>query len=583
MNEAIETIKADGTLEELQAKWFPGTEDLPALSSVGLRCRHGLRYPDRPRGPWSAAPRGAARGAATCSSPSISTVVFLAAVGGADRAVARASTSSSSRSSRPPGSRTASAGLEGFWLNVKLMLLAEALVLVFGLAIAVVRSLPGPALAPLRIVALVYTDVFRGIPLILVVFMVGLGLPALQLAFISDQSVFTYGVIALVLVYSAYVAEVYRAGIDSVHSSQSAGARSLGLTQWQSMRFVILPQAIRRVIPPLLNDFIGLQKDTALVGVLGLVEAARAAENYAADDVQLHGLHDGRAAVHRDHDPAGAGHRLADRTRPPADGGHGRMNEAAPLLRLEEVYKPYGDVEVLRGVDLDVAEGDVVCLIGASGCGKSTLLKCSNLIEPITRRPHPARGRGHHLRADRPRPRAAPHRDRLPGLQPVPAHERAAQRDAGPAPGARACRRREAEARARELLGRFGLADKAAEYPDRLSGGQQQRAAIVRALAMQPRLMLLDEVTSALDPELVGEVLTVIRELAESGMTMVIATHEMGFARQIADRVCFMYEGVILEQGPPEEIFGAPRQERTQGFLRRIVEAGRAADLEAQA
>jgi polar amino acid transport system permease protein len=171
---------------------------------------------------------------------------------------------------------------EGFWLNVKLMLLAEGLVLVVGLAIAVIRSLPGPALAPLRVVALVYTDVFRGVPLLLVVFMVGFGLPALQLAVISDQSVFTYGVIALVLVYSAYVAEVYRAGIDSVHPSQAAGARSLGLTQWQSMRFVVLPQAIRRVIPPLLNDFIGLQKDTALVSVLGLVEAARAAEQYAA-------------------------------------------------------------------------------------------------------------------------------------------------------------------------------------------------------------------------------------------------------------------------------------------------------------
>jgi polar amino acid transport system permease protein len=171
---------------------------------------------------------------------------------------------------------------EGFWLNVKLMLLAEALVLVVGLAIAVIRSLPGPALAPLRVVALVYTDVFRGVPLLLVVFMVGFGLPALQLSVISEQSVFAYGVIALVLVYSAYVAEVYRAGIDSVHPSQSAGARSLGLTQWQSMRFVVLPQAVRRVIPPLLNDFIGLQKDTALVSVLGLVEAARAAEQYAS-------------------------------------------------------------------------------------------------------------------------------------------------------------------------------------------------------------------------------------------------------------------------------------------------------------
>jgi polar amino acid transport system permease protein len=160
---------------------------------------------------------------------------------------------------------------------------------VIGLAVAVIRSLPGPVLAPLRLVALIYTDVFRGVPLILVIFMVGLGLPALRLDFISDRPVFTYGVVSLVLVYSAYVAEVYRAGIDSVHPSQAAGARSLGLTQWQSMRFVILPQAVRRVIPPLLNDFIGLQKDTALVGLLGLVEVARAAENYAASTFNFTG------------------------------------------------------------------------------------------------------------------------------------------------------------------------------------------------------------------------------------------------------------------------------------------------------
>jgi polar amino acid transport system permease protein len=177
----------------------------------------------------------------------------------------------------------------GFWLNVKLMLISEALVLVFALGIAVIRSLPGPVTAPLRIVALIYTDVFRGVPLILVIFIVGLGLPALQLDVISTQSVFTYGVISLVLVYSAYVAEVYRAGIDSVHPSQLAGARSLGLNQWQSMRFVVLPQAVRRVIPPLLNDFIGLQKDTALVGLLGLVEVARAAENYASSTFNFTG------------------------------------------------------------------------------------------------------------------------------------------------------------------------------------------------------------------------------------------------------------------------------------------------------
>jgi polar amino acid transport system ATP-binding protein len=258
------------------------------------------------------------------------------------------------------------------------------------------------------------------------------------------------------------------------------------------------------------------------------------------------------------------------------------MNDAAPLLRLEDVHKRYGDVEVLRGVDLDVAEGDVVCLIGASGCGKSTLLKCANLIEPIhagrillegeeisNETTDPDRVR-RHIGIVFQAYNLFPHMNVLSNVTLAPRRVLGMPRPV-------------AEDRARELLARFGLADKVEEYPDRLSGGQQQRAAIVRALAMQPRLMLLDEVTSALDPELVGEVLTVIRELAESGMTMMIATHEMGFARQIADRVCFLHQGAILEQGPPETIFGSPKHERTQGFLRRIVEAGRAADLEAKA
>jgi polar amino acid transport system permease protein len=212
----------------------------------------------------------------------VSTVVFFLVVGVAIALSPGASKVVESFFSLSGFNDSFSTIVAGFWLNVKLMLISEALVLVVALAIAVVRSLPGPVLAPLRIVALVYTDVFRAIPLILVVFIVGLGVPGLQLSFLSELSVFTYGVIALVLVYSAYVAEVYRAGIESVHPSQLAGARSLGLSQWQAMRHVVLPQAIRRVIPPLLNDFIGLQKDTALVGLLGLVEVARAAENYAS-------------------------------------------------------------------------------------------------------------------------------------------------------------------------------------------------------------------------------------------------------------------------------------------------------------
>ena len=172
---------------------------------------------------------------------------------------------------------------DGFQTNIKLMIIAEALVLVFALGIAIIRGLPGRAFFPLRAVAIVYTDIFRGTPLILVLFIVGLGVPALNIAGISDRSLFFYGIVSLTLVYTAYVTEVYRAGIESVHPSQRMAARSLGLTYSQALRFVILPQAIRRVIPPLLNDFIGLQKDTALITVLGLTEAAAQAGFYSSD------------------------------------------------------------------------------------------------------------------------------------------------------------------------------------------------------------------------------------------------------------------------------------------------------------
>jgi polar amino acid transport system ATP-binding protein len=243
-------------------------------------------------------------------------------------------------------------------------------------------------------------------------------------------------------------------------------------------------------------------------------------------------------------------------------------------LRLEDVHKSFGKVEVLRGIDLDVAEHDVVCLIGASGSGKSTLLRCVNLLEPVDR------GRifvhGDEITArgvDVNRVRRGigivfqafnlfPHRSVLDNVTLAP-------RKALGLP------RAQAEAEATELLDRFGLSDKRDEYPDRLSGGQQQRAAIVRALAMKPDLLLLDEVTSALDPELVGEVLDLIRELAAGGMTMIIATHEMGFARGIANEVCFLEDGVILEQGPPERIFTKPTEPRTRQFLDRIISAGR--------
>jgi polar amino acid transport system ATP-binding protein len=243
-------------------------------------------------------------------------------------------------------------------------------------------------------------------------------------------------------------------------------------------------------------------------------------------------------------------------------------------VQIEGLRKSFGRNEVLRGVDLEVEEHEVVCLIGASGSGKSTLLRCINLIEPVDAGRIVVEGdeitrRG--IDVNRVRRRIGivfqafnlfPHMTVMRNVTLAPQVELGQSRAA-------------AEARGQELLARFGLADKARDYPDRLSGGQQQRVAIVRALAMDPKLMLLDEVTSALDPELVAEVLEVIRELAGGGMTMLIATHEMAFARDIADRVCFLDEGVILEQGTPAQIFSAPGEPRTKQFLERIVAAGR--------
>jgi polar amino acid transport system ATP-binding protein len=247
---------------------------------------------------------------------------------------------------------------------------------------------------------------------------------------------------------------------------------------------------------------------------------------------------------------------------------------AAEALRIEGLHKSFGDLAVLRGVDLVVHEHEVVCLIGASGSGKSTLLRCVNLLEEIDG------GRivvgGEEVTA----PRVDIDRVRrhigivfqafnlFPHMRVLDNVSLAPRRVLGRP-------RAQAETDARALLDRFGLGDKAGEYPDRLSGGQQQRVAIVRALAMEPRLLLLDEVTSALDPELVAEVLDVIRELAGSGMTMVLATHEMSFARDIADRVCFLDGGRILEEGPPEQIFREPREARTRRFLDRVIAAGR--------
>jgi polar amino acid transport system ATP-binding protein len=244
------------------------------------------------------------------------------------------------------------------------------------------------------------------------------------------------------------------------------------------------------------------------------------------------------------------------------------------FLDIDGVHKHFGENEVLRGVDLHVNEHQVVCLIGASGSGKSTLLRCINGLEPIDAgeiRIEDERVTGRGVDVDWLRQEVGivfqsfnlfPHMSVLDNVTLAPVK-------------VLKLKRTYARERAMALLSRIGLEAKATEYPDRLSGGQQQRVAIVRALAMGPRVLLLDEITSALDPELVSEVLNIVRELAEEGMTMLLATHEMGFAREVSSKVCFLDAGVVAEEGPPEQIFSEPSNPRTQAFLRRIIEAGR--------
>ncbi len=263
-------------------------------------------------------------------------------------------------------------------------------------------------------------------------------------------------------------------------------------------------------------------------------------------------------------------------TNQPTDPEPAASPASAPTLKLQlrGVFKAFDDTTVLDGIDLDVAEGDVITLIGASGSGKSTLLRCVNMLEPVDD------GEVLFDGVD----------VAEPGLDPDPIRRRIGMVfqsfnlfphmtvtdnvAVGPRKVLRVPKA-EARANALEMLTRLGLAARADAYPDQLSGGQQQRVAIARSLAMNPEVMLLDEITSALDPELVGEVLDVVRGLKADGMTMLIATHEMAFAREISDRVCFLHQGRILEEGPPSTIFESPREQRTQEFLQRVIDAGR--------
>jgi polar amino acid transport system substrate-binding protein len=404
-------------------------------------------------------------------------------------------------------------------ITVELSLLSMALAVVAGLAVVLLRLY---GTAPVRWLAKAYVEVVRGTPLLIQLFLIYYGLPEIGIRL----NAFCAAVLGLGLNYAASEAENYRAGIQSIPRGQTEAALALGMTRWQILRHIVLPQAVRVVIPPVTNDFIAMFKDTSIVSVITMVE----------------------------------------------------LTKQYGMIAVEKLVKSFNSIRVLHGIDHTQQRGEAVVLIGPSGCGKSTFLRCLNQLEVadsgrITiggvtiEGGHPPRTGEEREQQRQLRLRAGmvfqsfnlfPHLTVLNNVTVGP-------RMVKGTPAA------EAEERGRELLAKVGLEGKAGAHPAQLSGGQQQRVAIARALAMEPQVMLFDEPTSALDPELRDEVLRVMRRLAEEGMTMIVVTHEMQFARDMADNILFFEGGRVAESGPPEQIFSHPQQERTREFLRRVA------------
>ena len=418
---------------------------------------------------------------------------------------------------------------------------------VFGALIALMRM---SRIAPLRWIAAVYTEIIRGTPMLLQLYLFYFALP--MLIPILNKQQYACVAIALTCNSAAYVSEIFRSGIQAVDIGQTEAARSLGLSQRLTMTEIILPQAIKNILPALANEFIMVIKDTSLASTFFIGDLmtqcllVKGATYLTIEPLIIVGiiyfvltfiLSKGVAAMER------------------------RNGES---------------IRALDGVSIDINKGDVMVVIGPSGSGKSTFLRSLNLLEvptsgsiifegvDITQKRGPD---GQKLDIDRHRQKMGmvfqhfnlfPHKTILQNMTLAPIKVK----------GIAAA---EAEKKAMELLARVGLADRAGAYPIQLSGGQKQRVAIVRALAMEPDVMLFDEPTSALDPEMVGEVLDVMRGLAKSGMTMVVVTHEMGFAREVGNRVVFMDNGKILEQGTPDAIFNHPQNERLQDFLSKVL------------
>ncbi len=480
---------------------------------------------------------------------------------------------------------------------------------VLGLGLALAKQ---STLAPLRAVASAYVWFFRGIPLLLLVIFVYNGLPQAipgTRGFLSDP--FNAGLVALALSEAAYMAEVFRGGLKSVGPDQRDAGRALGFGAVPLQRFVVVPQALRIALPALGNEYVANLKNTSLVSVISFVELTLVSQRIYSQNFKvletlavigamyllmvtvftlLQHVLERRLDVRRP--SRGWRTRESEQAPPgpavvPADiAAEAAVAVARPrrgadqlgdvVLEARGVEKQLGGRAVLRGVDLEVRKGEVCVIIGPSGSGKSTLLRCLNHLVAVDGGVVLLDGEpfGYRAGGERPRPEPErliaarrrrvgmvfqrfelfPHYTALENVTLAPRHfglvERPLRRDYGLG-----------------FLHKVGLAKHCDKYPHQLSGGQQQRVAIARALALEPELILFDEPTSALDPELVQEVLQVMAALAADGLTMVIVSHEMGFARQVADRVVFMDDGQIVESGPPEQLFSDPLEQRTRSFL----------------
>ena len=480
-------------------------------------------------------------------------------------------------------------------VGLKNTLILAAASTVLGVVIGMVLAVMGISQSRwLRLPARIYTDIFRGLPAIVTILIIGQGFARIGRE-IFGPSPFPLGIIALSLIAGAYIGEIFRSGIQSVERGQMEACRALSMSYGQGMRLIIIPQGVRRVLPALVNQFIGNVKDSSLVYFLGLLASEREIFRVGQDQAVVTGnlsplllagifylvitvplTHlvnyiDARLRLGRQGRSSGATSGLVEVGELEA-ASNAQLPDALRFkggaVQIRDLSMSYGDLEVLKGIDLDIEKGTVTCIIGPSGSGKSTLLRCLNrLVEP--------------KRGD----------IRLDGESILSMKQESLRRRVGMVfqhfnlfPDHTALEnvmlsltkikkmpKGEARRIAEIRLAEVGLAGRKDHRPAGLSGGQQQRVAIARALAMEPEVVLFDEVTSALDPELVKGVLDLMANLGRQGMTMAVVTHEMGFARKVADQVVFMDEGRIVEAGPPQQIFDNPQSDRLKRFLAEVL------------